>query len=122
MAARSSTRTVSLEPLSPGAPLLTKYATEAMRVMDRAAPARYAATFCCHFSLVARKMAVRICGPAIITNANGRLARRFTVGAFRSDFAGERFRVSLGFAHRSRVGHEAVLAVPAPGSWASQCA
>src|SRR6266511_1090847 len=54
-----------------------------MRVMERAAPARYAAVFCCHFWLVARKMALRSCGPAIITNASGRIVRRFTIGIFR---------------------------------------
>jgi hypothetical protein len=42
-------------------------------VMESAAPVMYAAELRRHSSLVARKMALRICGPAIITNAIGRI-------------------------------------------------
>src|SRR6266487_1281121 len=64
MAARSRTRTRMLttlfEPPLRGAPLLAREEIETMRVMERAAPPRDAAVFRCHFSLVARKMALRI--------------------------------------------------------------
>jgi hypothetical protein len=41
--------------------------------MESAAPARKAAELRAQLSLVARKTALRICGPAIITNASGRI-------------------------------------------------
>ena len=47
-------------------------------LIDSAAPATWAAEFRRQFSLVARKMALRICGPAIITNAIGRIFTRLT--------------------------------------------
>jgi len=45
---------------------------ETTMVIDTAAPATNAAEFRRQSSLVARKIALRICGPAIITNASGR--------------------------------------------------
>ena len=57
-------------PLS-DAPVLTNNAIVRPVVIDRAAPPTKAAEFRCQFSLVVRKIALRICGPAIITNARG---------------------------------------------------
>ena len=47
-------------------------------VIESAAPKTYAAEFRFQSSLVARKIALRICGPAIITNAIGRMVRKLT--------------------------------------------
>ena len=57
----------------------TTYAIVTIAVMDSAAPAMYAAELRRQFSLVARKIALRICGPAIITNAIGRTFAMFTI-------------------------------------------
>ena len=53
------------------APLLRKYAALVIAVIEQAAPSAYTAEFLRQFSLVARKIALRICGPAIITIAIG---------------------------------------------------
>ena len=45
-------------------------------VIESAAPMTNAAEFRFQSSLVARKIALRICGPAIITNAIGRMVRK----------------------------------------------
>lgn len=49
-------------------------------VIERAAPVTYAAEVRRQFSLVARKMEVRICGPAIITNATEMILAKVTIG------------------------------------------
>ena len=53
-------------------------------VMESAAPVTYAAEFRCHSSVVARKKAEMICGPAIITNASGRSFARLTLDTLSS--------------------------------------
>ena len=47
-------------------------------VIESAAPMTNAAEFRFQSSLVARKIALRICGPATITNAIGRIVRKLT--------------------------------------------
>jgi hypothetical protein len=49
-------------------------------VIASPAPNTYAVEFCRHFSLVAKKMDERICGPAIITNAIGSIFAMLTIG------------------------------------------
>ena len=59
------------------APVLRKKAMVTIAVIETAAPATKAAELCRQFLLVARKIALRICGPAIITNASGRTFAKF---------------------------------------------
>src|SRR5947207_2166690 len=60
------------------APWMRKKAAVTKMVIAVAAPAMYAAEFARQFSLVARKIALRTCGPATMTNAMGRSERKVT--------------------------------------------
>ena len=65
------------EELSPPfAALVKKYAALTTSVMPDKAPARNAAELRRQSRLVARKTALMICGPAIITNARGKTDKR----------------------------------------------
>jgi hypothetical protein len=81
-ATTSSTRTITYRVSSDAppseTPLRARYAIVRNAVTEIAAPSRKAAELRCQFSLVARKIALRICGPAIITNASGRICRKST--------------------------------------------
>ena len=66
----------SPDPRSWDTPSLRKNASEAIVVIEIAAPATKAAESRRQSSLVARKIALRIWGPAIITNASGRICAR----------------------------------------------
>jgi hypothetical protein len=61
-------------------------------VIEIAAPATNVAESLFHLSLVAKKTAVMSCGPATITNANGRTDARFISAPVR----GQRLRPSVG--------------------------
>jgi hypothetical protein len=61
------------------APAPRKNAIVTTVVTETAAPATKAAELRRQFSLVARKIALRICGPAIITNASGMTLARLTL-------------------------------------------
>jgi hypothetical protein len=61
------------------APVLRTNASVTTVVTEIAAPVTKAAELRCQFSLVARKIALRICGPAIITNASGTTFARVTL-------------------------------------------
>jgi len=45
-------------------------------VIEAAPPARYASEFLAQLSLVAKENALMICGPAIMTNASGRISAK----------------------------------------------
>src|SRR5215216_3297884 len=67
------------EPSPPGlASLNTRYATVKKAVSETAAPRTYAAEVPFQLTLVAKKTALLICGPAIITIANGKTDARLT--------------------------------------------
>src|SRR3954451_17469711 len=75
MAVRISRSTTTYRALSEApaceAPEPSRNAAVTTAVIERPAPRRNAAELSFHFSLVARKTALRTCGPAIITNDIG---------------------------------------------------